>query len=101
MNTAPAGKPDGENPMTYPEGCKSAREHRITAPVRDLWTAATYIERDGARMVASVEATRLGLSMFHGPAGAGCYTFTVDDADIPALDAARDRAYAKFRRPGR
>lgn len=73
--------------------------HKVTPPTTDIWGAAVYIERDGARRIASVEAAREGLSMFHGRMNGGCYSFTVRNEDIPALDAARDRAYSKFRSP--
>lgn len=65
-------------------------------PTTDLVGAATYIERDGAKRVADVAAARLGLNAFEG--SAGTYRFYVRDADIPALDAERDRIYARLHR---
>ena len=78
-------------------GCQASNGHNLTRPTQDFWGAAVYIERDGARRVQSVVALRAGVNLYHGPAGPGCYSFTVADSDMPKLDAARDRAYAKYR----
>lgn len=79
MNTTPA--------PTLPEGTPRPADGAYA-----IRTLAIYIERDGFRRAGR----RDGLTFFVGGRYSSTWC-TIRDADLPALDAARDVAYREVR----